>query len=97
MRDAARISEADAAHIFRDAPGHMSDSPEAREALLGLVADPANFIGRDRYGTEWYAATLADGAQMWAQVRGGRVRNGGRNEKPRDYFSLATGLAREGG
>ncbi|WP_139283979.1 hypothetical protein [Rubrimonas cliftonensis] len=75
----------------------MADTPKARDALTRLVADPANFIGRDRYGTAWYAALEEDGAQIWAQVRGDRIRNGGRNERPRDYFSVATGSAREGG
>lgn len=89
------IDDRDAPHIFRDAPGHLLDTPEARAALLALASDPRHYLGRDRYGSDWFAMVLDDGAQLWAQMRGRRIRNGGLNRPPRDYFSVLTGLARE--
>jgi hypothetical protein len=90
------IDDRDAPHVFRDAPGHLPDSAEARAALLALAADPRHCLGRDRYGTDWFARPTGDGGQLWAQVRAGRIHNGGLNRPPRDYFSVLTGLAREG-
>ncbi len=97
MSDEPEIAPEDARHIFRNAPGHMEDTPENRAQLLALISDPAAFAGEDRYGTRWYARTLSDGRQLWAQRRGNRLRNGGINAPPRDFTDPVFGLRREMG
>lgn len=94
-RPRVTITSDDAAHVFRDAPGHLADMPENRRLLLDLVADESYLLGEDRYGTRWYARILDDRGQLWAQRRGNRLRNGGLNPTPRDFFSPLTGFARE--
>jgi RHS repeat-associated protein len=74
-----------ASHIFRDAEGHMiDDTPANRQTLIDTVSS-SNFQGTDRYGTEWYARTLPDGRQVWVQVRGSQIRNGGINDTPKPW------------
>jgi filamentous hemagglutinin len=95
LAERPEIAPEDVGHIFRNAPGHMEDTPENRRLLLDLIADEDAFVGADRYGTRWYARTLPDGRQLWAQRRGSRLRNGGVNAPPRDFASPVFGLKRE--
>jgi hypothetical protein len=88
-----RLDERRLRHIFRDAPGHLTDTPANRQLLLALVTDDLNRIGNDRFGNAWYARTMGDGSQLWAVVRQERLINGGRNSEPR-VFDAETGLAR---
>lgn len=81
------IDERDAAHIFRNAAGHVPDTPANRLLLISTV-DPAWFLGNDRFGNSWYARILGDGKQVWVQVRHGRIRNGGFNPVPRAFDLL---------
>ena len=87
-----RIDEDRIDHIFRDAVGHFrQDTPANRQALLETAGDSGNFVGRDRFGNEWFAALQTNGTQIWVQVREGKVKNGGVNVVPR---SLQFGTAR---
>ncbi|MBI6871800.1 hypothetical protein [Clostridium aciditolerans] len=52
----------------------------------------ANFLGKDKYGSEWYARITEEGKQIWAQVRNEEIRNGGINDSIK-LFHHDTGLS----
>ncbi len=87
-----RIFERNAKHIFRDAPGHLPDTPINRDLLNSTLSEGKNFLGRDRFGNDWFARTLSDGRQVWTSSRDGLIRNGGVNETPK-VFHPNTGLS----
>ena len=87
------IPEGRLGHIFRDAPGHLPDTPANRKLLQGVADDPATTLGPDKFGNTWSARTLDDGTQVWVQTRNGDIINGGLNQTPRT-FNLRTGLSR---
>lgn len=75
-------------HVFRDAPGHLVDTPENRQLLIETASDGQNLIGIDQFGTSWYVRMLDDHRQVWVQVRGDEIRNGGVNQPPRTWSPL---------
>ena len=78
-------------HIFRNADGHVPDTP-ANRALLGDVAnDVMYFRGTDIYGIEWYVKNMTDGRQVWVQVRNGVIFEGGINDIPK-IWNTETGF-----
>ncbi len=79
-------------HIFRDAPGHIADTPANRRLLQQVADDRNRTLGTDRFGNTWSARNQADGTQVWTQVRNGVIQNGGVNQVPRS-FSPKTGLS----
>jgi filamentous hemagglutinin len=87
------IPEGRLGHVFRDAPGHLLDTPANRKLLQGVADDPATTLGADKFGNTWSARTLDDGTQAWTQTRNGDIINGGLNPTPRP-FNPQTGLAR---
>jgi len=88
------ISEKRIGHIFRDAPGHVKDTPENRQRLLELVEQAENFLGTDARGHSWYVSAEGQRPQLWAVVRGDEIINGGANDAPRS-FDPESGLARK--
>ncbi len=72
-------------HIFRAARGHVNPSTVAsRNRFLNLfervVSDPNNLRGAARGpGVTFYTKTFRNGKQVWVEVRGGRISNGGVN------------------
>ncbi|ALU64319.2 hypothetical protein DA70_11480 [Pandoraea pnomenusa] len=80
-------------HIFREETGHLSNTPENRRTLVNLVNNPANLLGTDRFGNQWFAQILSDGTQLWGSVRNGVVQNGGLNATPK-IFNPVTGLSK---
>ena len=79
-------------HIFRDAAGHLPDTPTNRSLLEGLANDTAAVLGPDRFGNTWAARLNLDGTQTWVQYRNGVIINGGVNPTPRTY-NPQTGLS----
>jgi RHS repeat-associated protein len=78
------IAESNAGHMFRDAPGHLSDDTEANRQLLRETANnPANYVGTDSNGVATYRETLSGGRQAWAETYNGQITNGGVNDVPR--------------
>jgi filamentous hemagglutinin len=77
------IDDASATHIFSGKPGHMPDTPDNRRLLEDVANDPQAWIVDDVYGNSWYARIDANGRQVWAKVRDGRVISGGMNYVPR--------------
>ncbi len=79
------IDENRVGHIFRDAAGHFrQDNIGNRRALIDVASRPANFLGTDRFGIDWFAETRLDGTQVWVRVQGDKIINGGLNHRPRD-------------
>lgn len=78
-------------HIFRDAEGHVEDTPNNRNLLENTSNKAENFRGTDKYGNEWYTETLEDGKEVWVETRNGNIFDGGVNDTPRPW-SPDTGL-----
>lgn len=78
-------------HIFRDAEGHIPDTPENRALLEDVANDPTNFRGTDKYGNEWYTKIQNDGSQVWVESRNGNIFEGGVNNTPKQW-NPETGL-----
>ncbi len=86
------ISERDAPHIFRNKIGHFTeDTLLNRCKIINVVSNMGNFLGQCERGSLWFAKTLEDGTQIWAEVRKGIVRDAGINKTPR-FFNPSTGL-----
>jgi filamentous hemagglutinin len=80
------IDESRLGHIFREAQGHFrEDNAVNRQTLIDVANRPANLLGTDHFGNAWFAETRADGTQIWAQVRDGKITNGGLNLTPRIF------------
>ena len=77
-------SESKLKHIFRNAEGHLTDTP-ANRTLLQDTANPQNYLGKDKYGNDWFAVTREDGTQVWVQSRNGEIWDGGLNTQPRSW------------
>ena len=72
------IDEARLAHIFRQAEGRLThDTPGNRRILEDVANDPASVVGTDRFGNAWAARQNFGGSQVWVQIRGDRITNGG--------------------
>ena len=83
--------ESELRHIFRQAEGHVTDTPENRGLLLEVANDEKASLTPDQYGNEWSMKILPNGKQAWTQVRNGKIVNGGINAMPRN-FNPHTGL-----
>ena len=72
-------NESTTGHIFRDAEGHIPDTIENRKLLEDVANNPDNFLGKDKYGNEWYAKLQDDGSQVWVEARNEKIFEGGVN------------------
>ena len=69
-------------HIFRNKPGHLTDTPYHRRILRDLANDNNYYKGKDVNGNEWHVKIMKDGSQLWVQHRNGIIQNGGKNKTP---------------
>ena len=69
-------------HIFRDAKGHLTDTPENRQTLVELANDRSFHVGKDMRGNDWHIKYNEDGSQLWVTSRNGVIQNGGINNPP---------------
>lgn len=75
-----------ARHIFRNKEGHLvDDNSQNRQLFLEIVMESSNYLGIDKYGTQWYAKISKAGEQIWVQVRNGEIRNAGTNSTPKTW------------
>lgn len=84
-------SESELRHIFRQAEGHVDDTPENRKLLLSVANDSSARLESDKYGNTWAVKVLPDGRQGWVQIRGEKIVNAGINVVARK-FNPSTGL-----
>lgn len=80
-------------HIFRNAEGHLPDTPENRSLVTAVSNNPECYMGVDKYGNSWYAKMQSDGTQIWVQLRKGIIQNAGKNATPHIWDS-ETGFSR---
>ena len=78
-------------HIFRDADGHLSDTPTNRSLLEEVANNPENYIGTDSNGTRWFTQIQPDGSQVWVRTYNSNITNAGLNTTPK-VFDPQTGL-----
>ena len=78
-------------HIFREAEGHLPDTPVNRALIENTANNPLNFLGKDKHGVCWYAQIKPDGSQIWVKTYDGIISNGGVNKTP-ILFDPETGL-----
>jgi len=79
------ICENSAAHIFRNAAGHLVEDTVSNRELLINASRAENYLGTDKWGNGWYAQLQSNGTQVWTQVRDGQITNGGVNQIPRSW------------
>ena len=77
------IDEANADHIFRDAPGHLAEDTAENRAILEDAVKPGNYVETRPSGVLVYREELPNGEQVWVNLRNGKITNGGVNETPR--------------
>jgi hypothetical protein len=87
-----KLFEGNIGHIMTDRKGHLPDTPENRALIEDVANDPAAMLGPDEAGNLWAGRTLPDNTQVWAQLRGDRIINGGLKKQPHQY-NPKTGLA----
>ena len=77
-----RIAAGNAGHMFRDALNHIADTPANRRLITEVANDSANYVKTVK-GVSTYHKLLSDGRQVWVEVHGGEITNGGINSVPR--------------
>lgn len=88
-----KISEdpSDIGHIFRDDVGHLEqNTPENRAFIESATASPENKVGTNNHGLDIYLKTMPNGTQAWAGVHNGVIRNGGKNNFPKEWVKDAS-------
>lgn len=73
-------------HIFRNAIGHLTDTPANRQLLLDTSNNSENNLGTNRFGNTVFVSIQADGTQVWVETRNGIIQNGGVNNPPRKWI-----------
>lgn len=87
LKDKVKLPESDSKlkHIFREAEGHLPDTPENRQVLKDLANDRKCHLGKDKWGNDWHARLRDDGTQDWVEHRNQEIWDGGRNSEPLDW------------
>lgn len=85
-------NQAQLGHMFNNDTGHFVNNTAANRAAIEHAAGYNKYyLGSDQYGNVWYAETLPNGTQVWAEVRNGVIVEGGLNLTPKTY-NPTTGL-----
>lgn len=84
---AVPIAEGNAAHMLRDALGHLAEDTLANRALLQETVSPGNLVRTSSLGPngilQTFERTLPNGDVVWVEVRNGTaITNGGVNVAP---------------
>jgi hypothetical protein len=58
------VNHAQFKHVFRKDPGHLQDTPENRELLCRVAANPASYKGTDKHGNTIHYQRTEQG-QVW--------------------------------
>ncbi len=78
----------DIGHIFRNESGHLrQDTSENRAFIESACESLDNKVGTKTSGSEIYLKTMPDGSQAWAEVRNNTIRNGGKNNFPKEWVA----------
>ena len=84
-------NDAQIKHIFRQADGHLPDTPGNRKLISDLANDVHYFRGKDKYGNDWHIRDNQDGTQDWVRHQNMVINECGKNIIPRTW-NLETGL-----
>jgi len=76
-------------HIFRQAEGHLLDTPKNRKLIFNMATKAKNYLGTDIHGNRWYGEILNNGKQIWAWTRDKLIRDAGINEIPRTFNAIS--------
>lgn len=84
LKGKVKLPENDAQlkHIFRNADGHLPDTPENRKMLTDLANNEKYHKGKDKWNNDWHARQNEDGTQDWTRSRNQMINEGGKNSKP---------------
>lgn len=75
-------------HIFRNAEGHLPDTPANQQKVLDVANNDDNYDGKSSNNNcTWYSEEQPDGSQIWVKVHGDIISNAGKNETPRKWNS----------
>ncbi len=84
-------NDAQIKHIFRQADGHLPDTPDNRKLISDLANDVHYFKGKDKYGNDWHIRNNIDGTQDWVRHQNMMINEGGKNSVPLNWNN-ETGL-----
>ena len=69
----------------------INNSQDQTEQRIKIFEDVVNdvqcYLGKCKWGTEWYQKTLDNGKQIWVEVYKNTIREAGINDEPKAYNS----------
>lgn len=80
-------------HMFRNAEGHLPNTPENHNLIETVANSPECYYGVDGRGLTWYSRIESDGSQIWVSIRNGVIQNAGKNLIPNSW-DPETGFSR---
>lgn len=74
-------------HIFVEKTGHWAVWSAGRERALQITVQSRYFVGRNAWGSSFYARNTRAG-QVWARTDGGAIKSGGLNTPPASRWNV---------